>query len=290
MIDAPGIELTAEPAPRWTADGPLAPRALQVAERVAGRLIARGVPIAPARITIRRAPQEHVGLGVGTQLSLAVARAVTALAGLPPPSIEALAEHSGRGLRSGIGLHGFAHGGLIVDGGRRSPEGIPPLLARLEFPAEWSVLVILPARTPGLHGPDEALAFAGLPPIPVAVTDRLCRLVLLGLLPAVLERDLASFGDALAEIQSHVGRGFAPAQGGTFAHAGLESLVAQLKAEGLHGAGQSSWGPTLYAFTDLPPEGRDALLHRLRDRLSLGDNSIFWTVASRQGATLEPSP
>jgi beta-ribofuranosylaminobenzene 5'-phosphate synthase len=290
MIDAPGIELAAEPAPRWSAEGPLAPRALQVAERVAARLVATGNPVSPARLTILRAPEEHVGLGVGTQLSLGVARAVIELTGLAAPSTAALADYSGRGLRSGIGLHGFALGGLIVDGGRRSPEGIPPLLARLEFPAEWSALVILPERTPGLHGPDEALAFAGLPPIPVAVTDRLCRLVLLGLLPAVLERDIASFGDALAEIQRLVGRGFAPAQGGTFAHAGLESLVSELKAEGLHGAGQSSWGPTLYAFTDLPPDDRDALLRRLRDRLSLDPTSIFWTVASRQGATLEPSP
>ncbi len=85
MIDAPGIELAAEPAPRWTAEGPLAARALQVAERVAGRFIAMGVPIPPARITILRAPEEHVGLGVGTQLSLAVARAVIGARRPPRP-------------------------------------------------------------------------------------------------------------------------------------------------------------------------------------------------------------
>ena len=41
------------------------------------------------------------------------------------PSLETLARLSGRGRRSGIGLHGFFHGGLIVDGGRRD-EAIPP--------------------------------------------------------------------------------------------------------------------------------------------------------------------
>jgi beta-RFAP synthase len=153
MIESPGIDLTAEPAPRWAAEGPLAARALEVARRVAGRLESEGATVPPARINVHQAPEEHVGLGVGTQLSLAVTRVVLSLAGLSAPSTELLAGYSGRGLRSGIGLHGFVHGGLIVDGGRRSPEGIPPRLAHLDFPDDWAVLVILPAPIQGLHGP-----------------------------------------------------------------------------------------------------------------------------------------
>jgi beta-RFAP synthase len=122
------------------------------------------------------------------------------------------------------------------------------------------------------------------------VTDRLCRLILLGLLPAVIEHDLDSFGASLVEIQRHVGRGFAPAQGGTYAHPEIESIIAMLKSEGLQGAGQSSWGPALYAFSDRPADEREALLHRLRERLALGPGSAFWTVASRRGAILETSP
>src|SRR5205823_2425989 len=83
-------------------------------------------------------------LGVGTQLSLAVARVLLELAGRPVPEAPELAALCGRGLRSGIGLHGFDRGGLVVDGGRRSDDGIPPLLAHLDFPDDWAVLVILP--------------------------------------------------------------------------------------------------------------------------------------------------
>ena len=117
-------------------------------------------------------------------------------------SVEELARLSGRGRRSGIGLHGFEHGGLIVDGGRRNETDIPPLLARLPFPEDWSILVVRPPGESGLHGPDENRAFADLPPITQDVTDSLCRLVLLEILPAVVERDLAAFGAALSELQA----------------------------------------------------------------------------------------
>jgi beta-ribofuranosylaminobenzene 5'-phosphate synthase len=283
MIDRPGIELTAEPAPRWQAEGPLAARALRVADRVAAALAGEGKDVPPVRFRIHHAPAEHVGLGVGTQLSLAVGRAVMALAGMPDVPVAELAARTGRGLRSGIGLHGFARGGLIVDGGRRSQEGIPPLLARLDFPPDWAVLVVIPSPSPGLHGDPEARAFRRLPPIPEALTDRLCRLVLLGLLPAVAERDLGPFGTALVEIQQHVGRHFAPAQGGAFARPELEAIVDALRAEGLHGAGQSSWGPTLYAFSDAPADHCAEVLLRLRERFGLGEEAAFWTVANATG-------
>ncbi len=197
MIDEPWLELTAEPAEVMSADGPHAPRILEITRSVVSKLRAEGREPSPIRFRIDRAPAEHVGLGLGTQLSLSVARILCAASGESEPSIERLAPLTGRGRRSGIGLHGFAHGGLIVDGGRRNPAGIPPLLCRMELPADWSILVVQPPRIQGLHGAGERHAFESLPPIPETVTDRLCRLVLLGLLPAVQENDLETFGAAL---------------------------------------------------------------------------------------------
>jgi len=220
-------------------------------------------------------------------LSLAVARLVTELAGASATPAATLAELTGRGLRSGIGLHGFDHGGLIVDGGRRTPNGIPPLLARLAFPAQWSILIILIGRTPGLHGAEETQAFTQLPPIPERLTDRLCRLVLLGLLPAVVEHDLDTFGAVLSELQRHVGHWFTPIQGGIYARPELETIVDDLRKLGLHGAGQSSWGPTLYAFSQHAADQRAALLQQLRARFGFQEGSAFWTVANAAGAVLE---
>ena len=141
-----------------------------------------------------------------------------------------LARLTGRGRRSGIGLHGFHHGGLIVDGGRRTEADIPPLLARLPFPEDWSILIVQPPGQRGLHGPDESRAFANLPPIAQDVTDSLCRLVLLEILPAVIERDLAAFGAALGELQATVGACFASAQGGIYATSQASRIVDELKS------------------------------------------------------------
>ena len=131
---------------------------------------------------------------------------------------------------------------------------IPPLVMRHAFPEDWSILVIQLPGLHGLHGADEARAFAGLPPIPEQVTERLCRIVLLDLIPAVLERDLPTFGAALMELQAHVGAIFAPAQGGTYTSPHAAAIVEELGRAGFVGIGQSSWGPTLYAFTDWPAE------------------------------------
>jgi beta-RFAP synthase len=287
MVDAPGLTLSAQPSDIWKANGPLASRVLDFAAVVTERLTAQGVAVEPAAFEISQAPPEHAGLGVGTQLGLGVARLICARADLADPSVPELARLSGRGLRSGIGLHGFALGGLIVDGGRVKSDGIPPLLTRLEFPSDWSILIVIPRRDPGLHGLREVQAFSSLPPSPDSLTDALCRLVLLGLLPAVVERDLPRFGEALEEIQRRVGEGFAPAQGGIFARPESEHIIDTLKQEGLRGIGQSSWGPTLYGFSDASPETRNALLERLQQRLGLEPGTAFWTRASGEGASME---
>ncbi|WP_435016483.1 beta-ribofuranosylaminobenzene 5'-phosphate synthase family protein [Tundrisphaera sp. TA3] len=291
MVAEPGLELVATPAPAWSSSGPLSGRILETAARVSGLLQARGMEAPPLDLAVRGVAREHVGLGLGTQVGLGVARLICRAAGWADPPAEELARLAGRGLRSGIGLHGFAQGGLIVDGGRRSSEGIPPLLARLEFPADWLVLLVVPRHAAGLHGEGERRAFADLPPFPESLTDRLCRLVLLGMLPAVVERDLDAFGAALDELQRRVGEGFAPAQGGIYARPEAAPILDHLRAEGLRGVGQSSWGPTLYGFADAPSEAdRAAILARLRDRFRLAADEAFWTHASTRGAEVADEP
>jgi beta-RFAP synthase len=287
MIETPRLVLSAEPAEGWYAEGALSGRACEVAKRVSSTLAAAGTRLTPCHLRIEQAPVEHVGLGVGTQLSLAVTQALFAISCLPTPPLEELAVLTGRGRRSGIGLHGFLHGGLIVDGGRRGSSHVPPLIARIEFPSDWAILVVQPLRATGLHGSAELRAFAELPPIATHITDKLCRLVLLGLLPAVQERDLESFGAALTELQQHVGHCFATVQGGTYARPELAAIVTDLRAQGLHGVGQSSWGPTLYAFSTQPHEERARIAARIQTRYDLPADAVFWTVASPSGSHLE---
>jgi beta-RFAP synthase len=284
MIDAPGIELIAEPSSSWTVEGPLATRVEPLVTQLQARMRQTGVIFPPARIRIVRAPREHVGLGVGTQLSLAAAVALLKLSGVAEPAVDQLAQLTGRGYRSGIGLHGFQQGGLIVDAGRKRETEIPLLLARVPFPENWSILIVQPPGPSGLHGPDELQAFADLPPIAEDVTDRLCRLVLLGILPAVIERDLPAFGAALSELQARVGACFARAQGGIYISPRAAAIVEALKMLGFVGVGQSSWGPSLYAFTEQTGSVIVAFADSLRKQFDLDESAVFWTRATNQGA------
>jgi beta-RFAP synthase len=286
MVEFPGIELTAEPASEWMFDGLLATRIRQVVDNLRVAVREAGIVLTPLRMCVHSVPPEHVGLGVGTQLSLAVVRAALHFAGLADPSIEQLASFSGRGSRSGIGVHGFARGGLIVDGGRKQEAGIPPLLCRVPFPDDWSVLIVQPPGQRGLFGPDEIRAFASLPPIAPEVINRLCRLVLLGFLPAVIERDLPAFGAAVSELNARVGACFAPVQGGSYAAPQANAIVAEMTDLGLVGIGQSSWGPTLFGFASSLQIHPGAAVERIRQRFGLDEPAVFWTQADNQGAVI----
>jgi beta-ribofuranosylaminobenzene 5'-phosphate synthase len=251
-VPAPSLLLEAGPADRLTADGPDAERALGFGQRFLAHHGLRG----GARLTLHRAIPAHSGLGSGTQLALAVARALAELHGLPT-DVVALAQAVGRGRRSAIGTWTFALGGFIVEGGRREgADPIAPLLARFPLPPEWRCVVAVPSGAPGLSGEAEATAFEHLPPPAEREVEQVSHLVLMQLLPALVEADLAGFGAALTEVQRITGAWFAPAQGGVFAPGGSETLVRRLAEWGAAGVGQSSWGPAVYGLCGSEPEAR----------------------------------
>jgi beta-RFAP synthase len=288
MVEDPGIKIRIEPAAQWCFEGSLSERTCALVRQLLDQRIGpwSSPALLPVRISVLSAPPEHVGLGVGTQLSLAIVRGLLDLAGADDCSAKILAMLAGRGRRSGIGLHGFVQGGLIVDGGRRADDSPPPLVARLPFPADWSILLVQPPGPRGRHGSAEVRAFAELPPLPDRIADRLCRLVLLGILPAVAQGELNEFDQALRELQHHIGSAFAPWQGGLFASPQSALLTAQMRDLGLVAAGQSSWGPTLYAFGLLSERERDDVAAQLLDRHGLDPATVRWTRAANHGAVL----
>ena len=294
MVQRPGLVVRAELAEEWSVEGPLSQRALGIARRVASHLESLGRSVRPLRLEVVSSPPEHAGLGTGTQLSLAIARCVATGAGLSAAEAPGgvLAGWTGRGVRSGVGLHGFDGGELIVDGGHRpgSERAIPPMLCRQSFPKNWSVLMVIPTLATGLSGDQEVEAFSSLPPFSEALVDKLCRLVLLDILPATAESDLEGFGAALDELQMRVGSAFAPAQGGIYAHPALSNLVTWLRHAGLQGVGQSSWGPTLYGFLETDTEREAAILEGFHKEFRSPAATIFWTKADDNGAQLIAEP
>ena len=199
------------------------------------------------QITISQTIPEHVGLGSGTQLGIAVGVALARLYRLDL-SVREIAVVVQRGQRSGIGAGAFELGGFLVDGGKGASDDPPPIVSRVEFPADWRVLLVLERATHGLHGEVETAAFEALPAFPEALASHLCRLMLMQALPALAERDIESFGDAIGELQRITGDYFAPAQGGRFASPAVAEALTWIESQGIAGVGQSSWGPTGFAF------------------------------------------
>lgn len=262
-VDRPAVVLEATPAAELTADGPSADRALEFARRCVDAL---GLP-GGAHLRVLEAIPGHVGLGSGTKLALAVARALTAMHGRAHGPGE-LARAAGRGARSAVGLWTFALGGLVVEGGLREHAAPPaPLLARHPVPEAWRCVLIVPGTEPGLSGAAEEEAFRHLVPARERAA-LISQLTLTSILPGLIEDDVEEFGAALTRIQRLVGESFAEVQGGVF-HPLAAPLVAALLEHGAAGAGQTSWGPAVYGVVGSEGDAR-ALAGRMAPQLDAG--------------------
>ncbi|MFP3946817.1 MAG: beta-ribofuranosylaminobenzene 5'-phosphate synthase [Archaeoglobaceae archaeon] len=196
----------------------------------------------------------HVGMGSGTQISLAIGEVYNRLFDLGL-SVREIAEITGRGGTSGIGVAAFEKGGFIVDGGHSTKEKAgftpssaskaspPPVISRQDFPS-WRIVAVTPDLT-GSSGADEVSLFERHCPVPVEDVRKISHLILMKMIPSVMESNLDDFGDSLWNIQ---GLGFKKAeidQYGSVIWDALKELRELTPAVGM-----SSTGPTIYAITD----------------------------------------
>jgi beta-RFAP synthase len=259
-LASPSIELTTTRAEKLLVTGFSRTRAEEIAKNILTKLNLSGA----IHLNIKQNIPEHAGLGSGTQLALAIGTAISKLYNLELMTPQ-IAEMTGRGGRSGIGIAAFDRGGLLIDGGRVSKytnsldnktlvgknleitDKVPPLLARYDFPEDWQILLIFDNKQPGIHGEEELAAFKTLPIFPENLAAHLCRSVLMQAMPAIVERDLTAFGQCIRELQMHVGDYFSPAQGGRYASKNVGEVLNHLEYLGVACYGQSSWGPTGFA-------------------------------------------
>ncbi|WP_130483180.1 beta-ribofuranosylaminobenzene 5'-phosphate synthase family protein [Sphaerotilus mobilis] len=237
----------------------------------------------------------HAGLGSGTQLALAVGRAFCGWHGLDLPTAT-LAAWLGRGLRSGVGIAGFDAGGLLLDGGPLAHGAPAPLLARIEVPADWRVLVVTDPATRGLSGDAERAALAQLPPLSREQAAAICHETLMRLLPGCAGAGFAVAAAGLSAIQDVLGQHFAPAQDGEpYTSPAVGRLMRWLRQAAATGAGpdeqgagigQSSWGPTGFAL--LPSAARAQALMGAAQAAGVVAPGLQWRVATplNRGARL----
>jgi beta-ribofuranosylaminobenzene 5'-phosphate synthase len=277
-LRSPSLLLEARRAAALEAEGAESERLLQFARLFFERQGLQG----GARLRLLRSIPAHAGLGSGTQLALATARALATLYSLDLDA-PALAAATDRARRSAIGTWAFAQGGFLLEGGRTlHGSGAAPLLLRRPMPADWCCVIAISELPRGLSGAAEEEAFQELPPASEEIAGRIARIVLTVVLPALVEEDLTAFGRGITELQRLVGETFRTIQGGRFAHAGVEALVDLLLHEGAAGAGQSSWGPAAFGLVR-GEEAAGRLAARARDHLG-GHGTVIVTAFDNRGA------
>jgi beta-RFAP synthase len=280
-IDKPSTSLTITKASENSASGIESERSVALLRKFTddGKSGAYAIDVATAI-------PAHAGLGSGTQLALAIGAAIARLQDreLSAADLAALGE---RGARSGIGLEAFSSGGFIIDGGKGKTDRPPPLTLRTDFPKQWRVMLILDPSFAGVSGEAEKTAFAGLPQFPESKAAHICHLVLMKLVPGLKEEDIGAFGSALTEIQEIVGGHFASKQGGSpWTSRAVGELASRMRDKGATGIGQSSWGPTGFAFVD-NPKAAERLYHSLSEDAKRDGLEILIAHGRNTGASIE---
>ena len=213
-----------------------------------------------AHVNVLERPLPHVGLGSATQTMVGAAHGICKLYGIEATSPE-LGFLVGRGGTSGIGVAAIQAGGFIIDGGHsfrrdeNSKHGYmpssassnmkpPPVIARHDFP-DWDILVVVPLGE-GASGLREITLFKVVCPVPLEQVQKMCHIILMQMLPAVLEKDIEAFDTAMIDFQE-LGLKVFELRAQTQL---LHDCIQFLKDNGGLGVGMSSWGPSIYAFGD----------------------------------------
>jgi beta-ribofuranosylaminobenzene 5'-phosphate synthase len=237
--------------------------------------------------TIHETYPSHSGLGSGTQLSLATGKLISN-SDHQEISVPQIANIVGRGGTSGIGVASFDKGGFIIDGGHHHGEkpdflpssaskaAPPPIIARYDFPQDWKVVLVIPHLEKHVSGEKEVNIFQEYCPVPVEEVQRLSHLLLMKMMPAVLEKDLEGFGEAVNSIQNI---GFKKIEN-QLQNPAIGEIMQILRDEGAPGVGMSSFGPTIYAVTDSPKD----ILSAANDALKDMGGHIIETRAQNNGA------
>jgi beta-ribofuranosylaminobenzene 5'-phosphate synthase len=281
-IDRPNVVLEAEQSETLAVAGEKTEQVKTLAERFLETYKVK----ASVSVNVKQVIPEHVGLGSGTQLALAVATALARLFYVKA-SVQELAEAMGRGQRTSVGTTIFEQGGFVVDGGKYTGENrFPAAIFRQPFPQDWRFVVAIPNINKGLSKTEETQAFKALAPMKAEDAGRMCRLTMMKLLPALVERDIKSFGEALTQIQIVIGDYFASVQGGTYSSQVAAEGIALLQNLGSYGVGQSSWGPAIYGV--IQKEKAKEIESKVKAflRKSVG-GQVFVAKANNRGAYIK---
>jgi beta-ribofuranosylaminobenzene 5'-phosphate synthase len=243
-IDAPCTQIEISRNEKLSIDAKSSENVVKIVENLIKSL---NVPNSFSLQVLQSIP-EHIGLGSGTQMALAIGAGLSQLFNLNLTTTQ-IATASMRGRRSGIGLGAFSQGGFLIDSGKIAnalTSQLPSIDMRFDFPDHWRVLLVQDSTHVGVHGAVEFEAFKTLKPAQFDLKDMLQQ----HMLPALQRLDLLAFGAYMQDLQAYNGDYFAPIQGGRYASQDVASVLAWLQTNGVACVGQSSWGPTGFAILE----------------------------------------
>ena len=292
MVDGPNIVVEISPCERLKVDGNLRERALAAVQRwfqwqvgTTGS-ICSDVDDLPCRIKVVESPELHSGLGVGTQLALSIVHGLSHYFDLEAVDLPTLSLIANRGKRSAVGSWGFANGGLIVDGGKQDERGIGLLEHRLEMPDQWRALVLTVDSDQGASGDFESNMFEMLSQQNNGNRDQLYEVCQTKIIGGLEKSDFALFARGVYELNFRVGQKFSSIQQGPFNGAEVHRCVHALRDMGVTGVGQSSWGPTVFAW--LPNEELAArLLSECKENPDIRFRKCWIATPNNCGAGVE---
>ena len=202
------------------------------------------LPLPAVDVSVKSEVPFHTGLGGGTQLGLAIAAAAKLVSNQRDVHNPfELAELAQRAERSAIGTVGFRDGGFLIDRGLPDTPSETRNVNRIVVPDAWRFVLVRPMSAQGLCGDQERSFFNQRAIMSESLVESLVRQVEDCLVPSIQNEKFESFSVSLEDYGDAVGRFYAAEQGDIFAHPVIRKLVAMLRAAGIRGAAQSSWGP-----------------------------------------------
>jgi beta-ribofuranosylaminobenzene 5'-phosphate synthase len=241
-------------------------------------------------IDVRETIPKHLGMGSQTALALAVGTAIAELYN-KKIGLEEMALALGRSDIVALGLNSFRSGGFLVDGGyilKQKGRMVPPLIFHHPIPKDWLFVVCIPQKPISSIlkiKADEDRILSELKRMPAQMSDRLSRLMLMQIMPAMAEEDIKAFGKSITEFNGRLGGFWDDFQRGrTYCHPIVESGIRLMLANGAYGACQTCWGPTFYGILDDSGKAKK-LAHLLKALLKEnGGGDVFITKGDNTGA------
>ncbi|MDX1798267.1 MAG: beta-ribofuranosylaminobenzene 5'-phosphate synthase [Candidatus Lokiarchaeia archaeon] len=247
---------------------------------------------------LKRYFPSHVGLGSKTQLSLAIATAITKLKNITHLTLEDITKLVERGGTSGIGWRGFNTGGFILDGGHdfglgKEKETFLPSSAsisanpaltifRYNIPEHWRFVLVIPNVKKGAFGDEEISVFQNYAPIPRNEVNEVSHQVIMKILPGIIKGDLECFGEGLRRIQNI---GFKKIEI-DLQHDKVKELIKYFKDYGLKAYGMSSFGPSVVGIVESDLEAETLLREIQKSQKNVGGH-IYICKPNNTGAKIE---